>query len=98
VDISIIAVIIGFTLILTLIIGVPIVFGLSGLSILLLFVFLGPDALFLVIAATLKQMTTEIFIAVPLFILMATILQFSGVAQDLYDSMYKWMGPIRGNA
>jgi len=96
VEISLIALIIGIVLIITLLIGVPIAFGLMGLSAGLLFVFCGQDVLFLVVAATLKQMTTGIFIAVPLFVLMAAILQFSGVVRDLYDSIYLWMGPLRG--
>jgi len=95
-DLWIVSLIIGFALLLILVIGVPITFGLTGLSVVLLLIFRDADALYLIIAATLKQMSTDIFIAVPLFILMATILQFSGVAGDLYESMHKWVGPVKG--
>ena len=41
-------------------------------------------------------MTTEIFIAIPLFVLMAVIFQYSGIASQLYRAMHMWMGPLRG--
>ena len=41
-------------------------------------------------------MTLFVFIAVPLFVLMAEILSFSGIAEELFDLVYKWMGPFRG--
>jgi tripartite ATP-independent transporter DctM subunit len=35
-------------------------------------------------------------VAIPLFIFMAMILERSGVANDLYDMMYLWFGPVSG--
>lgn len=40
--------------------------------------------------------TEYILIAVPLFVLMGALLERSGMADDLYGAMYKWMGPLRG--
>jgi C4-dicarboxylate transporter DctM subunit len=34
--------------------------------------------------------------AIPLFILMGTVVAVSGISQDLYDAARKWMGQIRG--
>ena len=76
--------------------GLPVAFALTGLSSLLLFLFLGPSALFMVVGAAFKQIGTEVFIAIPLFVFMAAVLQFSGIASSLYKTMHMWMGPIRG--
>jgi tripartite ATP-independent transporter DctM subunit len=89
------AIIIGSLLIL-LLTGLPVAFALTGLSALLLFIFLGPTALYMIVGAAFKQIGTEVFLAIPLFVLMAAVLQFSGIAGSLYRTMHMWMGPLRG--
>jgi tripartite ATP-independent transporter DctM subunit len=42
------------------------------------------------------EWTSFLLIAIPLFVLMANILERSGVAEDLYEMMYQWLGGIRG--
>lgn len=91
-----IALIIVISFLLLLFTGLPIAFTLAGLSALLLLVFLGPSALFMMVAATTKMVGEEVFLAIPLFIFMAAVLQFSGIAAALYQTMYMWMGPLRG--
>jgi tripartite ATP-independent transporter DctM subunit len=41
-------------------------------------------------------MQSEILIAVPLFVFMGTILEKSGVAEGVYQSLYELFGPVRG--
>ncbi|MCD6486210.1 MAG: TRAP transporter large permease subunit, partial [Syntrophobacterales bacterium] len=89
------AIIVGSLLIL-LMTGIPVAFALIGLSSLLLLVYLGPTALFMVVSATFKQSRTEVFIAIPLFVLMASILQTSGIATALYNTMRMWTGRLKG--
>ncbi|MBW1941318.1 MAG: TRAP transporter large permease subunit [Deltaproteobacteria bacterium] len=91
-----IACIIVVSLLALLLTGLPVAFALTGLSALLLFLFLGPSALYMVVGAAFKQIGTEVFIAIPLFVFMAAVLQFSGIASSLYKTMHMWMGPIRG--
>ncbi|MBW1765403.1 MAG: TRAP transporter large permease subunit, partial [Deltaproteobacteria bacterium] len=91
-----VACIIVVSLLALLLTGLPVAFVLSGLSALLLFLFLGPSALYMVVGAAFKQIGTEVFIAIPLFVFMAAVLQFSGIASSLYKTMHMWMGPIRG--
>lgn len=76
--------------------GMPIAFALTGLSAILLWVFLGPTALFMVVASAFKQIGAEVFIAIPLFVVMAAVLQNSGIAESLYRTMHIWMGPLKG--
>jgi len=89
------SIIIGSLLVL-LMTGLPIAFALSGLSALFLLILLGPSAMLMAVAACFKQISEEVFIAIPLFVFMATILQFSGIATHLYNAMYVWMGSVRG--
>ncbi len=91
-----VAVIIIGSLLLLLLTGLPVAFALTGLSALLLFIFLGPTALYMVVGAAFKQIGTEVFLAIPLFVLMAAVLQFSGIAGSLYRTMHMWMGSLRG--
>ncbi|MBN2231304.1 MAG: TRAP transporter large permease subunit [Deltaproteobacteria bacterium] len=89
------AIIVGSLLIL-LLTGLPVAFALIGLSAILLLVYLGPTALFMVVSASFKQARTEVFIAIPLFVLMASILQTSGIATSLYNTMRMWTGRLKG--
>lgn len=41
-------------------------------------------------------MESEILIAVPLFVFMGTILEKSGIAEKIYQSLYEFFGPLRG--
>lgn len=91
-----IAAIIIVSLLMLLLTGLPVAFALTGLSALFLLIFLGPTALFMVVGAAFKQVETEVFIAIPLFVVMAAVLQFSGIASSLYKAMHMWMGQLRG--
>jgi len=84
------------TLLILLLTGMPVAFALIGISSLLLLIYLGPTALFMIVSASFKQSQTEVFIAIPLFVLMAAVLQFSGIAATLYRTMRLWAGGLRG--
>jgi tripartite ATP-independent transporter DctM subunit len=83
-------------LLLLLMTGMPVAFALIGLSTLLLLIFQGPNALFMIVSATLTQARTEVFLAIPLFVLMASVLQFSGVTTTLYTTFRMWTGRLGG--
>ena len=83
-------------LILLLLAGLPVAFCLISVAVIGYLVFIGPVALFTIILTTFSNITNELFVAIPLFIFMATVLQFSGLATALYDMMYKWFSGVRG--
>jgi tripartite ATP-independent transporter DctM subunit len=56
----------------------------------------GPGGLDMVFFATYSFMKWYVLIAIPPFIFMGVILARSGLADDLYEAIYKWMGPVRG--
>ena len=76
--------------------GLPLVFTLSSLGLIFTYFLWGPNALYMVASATSGVMSEHVYVAIPLFIFMAFILQQSGVAEDLYTAMHHWAGPLRG--
>jgi len=76
--------------------GLPLSFVLGGISIIFLFATWGPEAFYMVAAQTWGGMNKFTLVAIPLFIFMAMILEKSGTANDLYEMMYLWFGPVRG--
>lgn len=76
--------------------GLPIAFSIGSIGMLFTLILWGPAALYNIASVTFGTMGNFVLIAVPLFIFMGNILQVSGIADSLYEMMYKWMGPMRG--
>jgi tripartite ATP-independent transporter DctM subunit len=76
--------------------GLPVAFVLGGLGTVFTAIFWGPESLFIIVARTFSMMSTTTLVAAPLFVLMATTLERSGVAEDLFEMMYRWSGGLRG--
>ncbi len=77
-------------------IGLPLVFCFGATAITFTIWQWGPEALFQLATTAYGEWTAFILIAVPLFILMANILEKSGVAEDLFEMMYRWTGGLKG--
>lgn len=76
--------------------GVPIAFSLCGLSTLGTLFIWGPKGLYLLFNTAYGESTNFLLLAIPLFILMANLLKFSGMGDDLYEMVYRWMGRLPG--
>ena len=76
--------------------GLPIAFVLGGLSLLFTVTLWEPNAVIVLVLQIYDTMKSEALLAIPLFILMACILQRSGVIEDLYRAMEIWFGRLRG--
>lgn len=76
--------------------GLPIAFVLGGLSLLFTVTLWDPNAVIVLVLQIYDTMKSEALLAIPLFILMACILQRSGVIEDLYRAMELWFGRIKG--
>jgi tripartite ATP-independent transporter DctM subunit len=83
-------------MILCLIAGLPLAFSFGGIAVIFILLLMGPNGLFIIISSAFDAWTNYILIAIPLFVLMANFLERSGIAGDLYDAMYKWIGRLRG--
>jgi tripartite ATP-independent transporter DctM subunit len=77
-------------------IGVPIAIALGGLAAILVFLFWGPNALSMLVLKAFGATSSFEFLSIPLFIFMAAMLERSGIADDLYATMYKFFGKRRG--
>jgi len=83
-------------LFLGLITGFPMAFTLASSAIVTAFFFFGAQTLPFVATNVFGMMSSMVLIALPLFVLMACVLEKSGVAEDLYAFMYQALGPVRG--
>lgn len=76
--------------------GLPIAFVLGGLSLLFTVTLWNESAVVVLVLQIFDTMKSEALLAIPLFILMACILQRSGIIEKLYAAMELWFGRIRG--
>ena len=77
-------------------IGVPIAIALGGLAAILVFFFWGPNALSMLVLKAFGNTSSFEFLAIPLFVYMANMLERSGIAEDLYETMHRFVGGRRG--
>jgi tripartite ATP-independent transporter DctM subunit len=84
------------SLLLFLMLGTPLAFVLGGVSVVFLYLEMGPLGFYLLASKMWETMQSPTLMAVPLFVFMAILLEKSGVANDLYDMMHQWWGGLRG--
>jgi len=76
--------------------GHPLAFTLGGLSVIFGLIGWGPGSLFMIANKTYGLMTNYVLVAIPLFILMAQLLNKTGIAEELFESMYVILGKLKG--
>jgi len=92
-----VAAIVMFFLLLAMVIGgVHLAFSLMFVGVVFGILFQGPAIFPMSMLQVFDVMESEILIAVPLFVFMGTILEKSGVAEKVYQSLYELFGPVRG--
>jgi len=84
------------TLFILLTTGLPVSFALGGVGLVYTFFLWGPNAMGAIAFAAYDNWSSNILMAAPMFLLMGTMLQESGIADDVYEMFYLWMGGIRG--
>ena len=104
-DIGTISIVVLVGMLALLAIGMPLGFASGFLAVVVLVMKFGPDLLFgqfgtgplNILAQRMYGLCTDyVLISVPLFILMATLLERSGIARDMYDSLTAWLSRTRG--
>jgi len=96
-DIGLIVLLLFTLLILILFTGHPLATALGGLSLYFGYFFWGKKQICLMIPSNLfGVMSNYILLAIPLFIFMASLLDKSGIIEDLFDSVNKLTGNGRG--
>ncbi|MFV0296795.1 MAG: TRAP transporter large permease subunit, partial [Hyphomicrobiaceae bacterium] len=76
--------------------GLPLVFALGSSAIVGTYFLWGPQALYALGIKTFSTATSFVLLAIPMFIFMGSMLERSGLANDLYGMMRKWFGGING--
>ena len=76
--------------------GVPLAFAAGSLAVLVSYLKFGPAVIALAHKTVYGLATEYSLLSVPLFILMATLLERSRLAQDLYDALFKVFGHLKG--
>jgi tripartite ATP-independent transporter DctM subunit len=77
-------------------IGVPVVFALSSISILVAYILGGSNDLFIVATTTYRQITDYGLMSIPLFLLMGNFLLHSGISDRLFRALNQWLSGVRG--
>jgi TRAP-type mannitol/chloroaromatic compound transport system permease large subunit len=104
-DIGTISLILLFGMVVLLAIGMPLGFASGFLAVVAMLMKFGPDVLFSnfgtgplnLLGQRIYGITTSyVLISVPLFIFMANLLERSGIARDMYDTLEVWMSRTRG--
>jgi len=104
-DIGTISLILLISLLVLLAIGMPLGFASGIMAVAVLVMKFGPDLLFSefgrgplnILVQRMYGLTTDyVIISVPLFIFMATLLERSGIAKDMYTCLSQWLSRTRG--
>ncbi|TNG02276.1 MAG: TRAP transporter large permease subunit [Gammaproteobacteria bacterium] len=84
------------SLLILLMAGLPLAFVTGGLACVFLFLFGDAQMLNILPSRIFPLMTNYQLSAIPMFILMASILERAGIIEELYDMVYKLLGSLRG--
>ena len=95
-DISILAALIIFILIVLLGLGTPIAFCLGFMGVVGILSFVDVGALYQIAEIAADSGTNLFMLTLPLFILMAEVVSFSGVGDDLYAATHDWLSWLPG--
>ncbi|WP_420391305.1 TRAP transporter large permease subunit [Acuticoccus sp.] len=95
-DLGTISVIMVVLLIGLMMTGMPLGIVTLIVSVIMAMSFFGPDGLYLVAQNAVKLLENYPLVAVPFFVLMASILERAGIAEDLFDAMSVFAGNFRG--
>jgi tripartite ATP-independent transporter DctM subunit len=77
--------------------GLPISFSMLALAVIFALLFFPQNQWYSIVASMYGVTKMQTLMAIPLFILMGSLLAFTGMAADLYSAIFKWAGPLRGS-
>ena len=95
-SIELLTLILFLCLLVMLVSGLPVAFCVGGIGIVFAAFLWGPQSLVMIALRSRQISETFLLIAIPMFIFMGVILERSGIADDLYEAFYRWMGPTKG--
>ncbi len=79
-----------------LLLGLPLAWSLGGVAAFVSVYLWGFNGLMLIVYNTFGCMWSIVLVAIPLFMSMGILLERSGAAETLFETIHLWSGPIRG--
>src|SRR4030066_1507548 len=76
--------------------GVPVAYSFLFINILFAYIFWGEVGLTQLILSIFRSITSFSLLPVPLFLLMGEVMFLFGIAQNMMETMEKWMGRLPG--
>jgi tripartite ATP-independent transporter DctM subunit len=77
-------------------VGVPFAFAAGAIAVVVAWGSFGPRSMFLISSRTFELVTDYTLVAIPMYVLMASLIERSGIARDLYSALNRVFGPFRG--
>lgn len=76
--------------------GLPIAFTIGAVAVVFAIVLWGPDHLSIIASAAYSSLINVNLVAIPLFVFLGWIFRFSGIGDDLFETVYIWLGRVPG--
>jgi len=95
-SIELLTVLIFGTMVVFLFMGLPVAFSCGVTGVIFTAIIQGPSSVNVVPTRIFGLMVNYLLDAIPLFILMANILERSGIIEDIYHMVYNWLGWLKG--
>jgi tripartite ATP-independent transporter DctM subunit len=74
----------------------PVAITLGSVGIVALYLINGPRFLQMLPPSIIENMTSIVLLAIPLFIFIGCLLERSGIADEIFEMIYMWLGPVPG--
>jgi len=97
VDIATLSLLMFGSLLVLLALGMPLVFCTGSLGVVFIYLVGGQGMMNIIPTRIFPLMTNYQLSAIPLFIFMASMLERAGIIDELFDTIYKWLGGLRGS-
>lgn len=95
-SIELITLLIVVTFIVLLMAGLPLAWTMGATAVIFTFILFNPSVMLMVVSRIYSLMLNYAFVAVPLFVFMAAVLQSAGIAEQLFRAIHVWSGNMRG--
>ena len=79
-----------------LVLGIPLAWCLGGIAVAVGLLLWGPGGMMMIVYNTFGCMWSIVLVAIPLFMAMGILLEKSGIAEALFETIHRWSGRLRG--
>ena len=95
-SIELLSVLIVAAMLALMLLGLPLAWSIGAVAVGLVLYQFEPSVMMMLVARVMDMSLNYTLLAVPLFVLMAGVLQRSGVAEELFNAVHVWAGGLRG--